>query len=750
MFGVTAVKFTYLLFVLFRSNPVPSVGRFVTRRRRAVSAKPKLRQATVSILSSSDDFTSGAIVSTRVHHRQKKGVSPAFEVSSTENSVNVPSVVSFSTSSLREISLNELADHNLHLCPRRPMFCSTPSAGPFGKRPCDKPTCTSEHSATPPSLSVSHIDVLSTFPADLDSPGQTISPPYALPPNKLDPEGKAHTSLEDQEPSGDLFLNASSKRGAYEETKSNEESQDIKSKSSEVSQSVNLLSTVDNECSTYFVTTAGELEWLIQALKERCLSTRCTVELVRLDSLLSQLCSQTIYSSCLGQSSSGYSLQTSGRLLHGNSVQAIDLSQSSDTPFNLQLSVTVNENIGLLQSPNSVESSEHTAPVTDSRSSNTSPPAQDFSSKEPTEQLLPKVVEPSLQTDGSDELIMDTQLAANSPRKTLFAEAGAAAIRNNRLTKKYSVKLENLNAQQLSGFMQEKAAELTCRIEAADQDEIFYRENINDPIYPVEISEREMVSNKKSLNGSSRVAQIESVDIKAGEKAAGLTAKLKQECLHDKFKVKIKRLAVSEIRKILQGRDSTLKHHTDARDYKRDGQLINGLQSESDTNRSSEETTKVGLRRRGSTISKEILSDKDESLKNSQNITHKRKKTSLAPRQKKRRSTSTDQPGTNRKACVSGLSVSRWKNKDGAGTHMFRTASVSHNKTVDCSISELISTKHKPPKVRKTCTETQNRKAHTLWFLTLIIRLHLSGIETILKEILAIQKCLTEAINDDY
>lgn len=586
------------------------------------------------------------------------------------------------------------------------MFCSTPSAGPSGKRPCDKPTCTSEHSVTPPNLSVSHIDVMSAFPADLDSPGQTVSPPYALPPNKLDPERKACTSLEDpQEPSGDLFLNAISKKGAYEETKSNEESQGIKSKSSEGSQSVNLLSTVDSECSTYFVTTAGELEWLIQALKERCLNTRCTVELDRLDSLLlSQLCSQTIYSSCLGQSSSGYSLQTSGCLLHGKSIQAPDLSQSSDKPFNLHLSVTVNENSGLLQSPNSVESSECRAPVTDSRSSNTSPPALDFSSKELTEhRSLPKVVDPSLQTDGSDELIMDTQLAANSPRKTLFAEAGAAAIRNSWLTKKYSVKLENLNAQQLSGFMQEKAAGLTCQIEAADQDEICCRENICDPIYPVEISDREMVSNKKSLNGSSRVAQIESVDIKAGEKAAGLTTKLKQECLHDKFKVKIKRLAVSEIRKILRGRDSTLKHHTDARDYKREGQLINGLQSESDTNRSSEETTTVGLRRRGSTISKEtILSDKDERVKSSQNINHKRKKTSLGPKQKKRRSTSTDRPGTNRKACVSGLSVSRWKTKDGAGTHMFRTASVGYNKTADCSISELISTNHKPPKVRKT------------------------------------------------
>lgn len=548
------------------------------------------------------------------------------------------------------------------------MFCSTPSAGPFGKRP------------------------------------------YALPPNKLDPEGKAHTSLEDQEPSVDLFLNASSKSGAYEETKSNKESQDIKSKSGEGSQSVNLLSTVDSECGTYFVTTAGELEWLIQALKERCLSTRCTVELDRLDSvLLSQICSQTIYSSCLGQSSSCYSHQTSGRPLHGNSIQAIDLSQSSDTPFNLQLSVTVNENSGHLQSPNSVESSEHRVPVTDSRSSNTSPPAQDFSLKEPTEQSLPKVVEPSLQTDGSDELIMDVQLAANSSRKTLFAEAGAAAIRNNRLTKKYSVKLENLNAQQLSAFMQEKTARLTCRIEAADQEEICHRENINDLIYPVEISEREMVSNKKSLNGSSRVAQIESVDIKAGEKAVGLTAKLKQDCLHDKFKVKIKKLAVSEIGKILQGRDGTLKHLTDARDYKKDGQLINGLQSESDNNRSSEETTKVGLRRRGSTISKEtILSDKDENLKNSQNIAHKRKKTSLAPKQKKRRSTSTDRPGTNRKACVSGLSVSRWKNKD-----MFRTATVGHNKTVDCSISELISTKYKPPKVRRHA-QKHKTEMHTL------------------------------------
>lgn len=234
-----------------------------------------------------------------------------------------------------------------------------------------------------------------------------------------------------------------------------------------------------------------------------------------------------------------------------------------------------------------------------------------------------------------------------------------------------------------------------------------------------------MASNRRSINNSSPAAQTQSIHPETEEKAALLATVLKEKCLTDKHIIGIKRLTVSQLKGIRQLRDINLKSPTDVSDSCSDDQIKSDHQSESDANRSNADTlaTKVGLRKRGSTSPKEtVSSDREEGLKNSCNIPHKRKKTSLnkAPKQNKRRSTSTDRPGTTRKACVSGLSVNRWKNKDGAGTHVFRsrTGQTGGNKTVDCSISELISTQHKQPRVRTTCTQTQHITAETLWLFT--------------------------------
>nr|XP_020457852.1 serine/threonine-protein kinase haspin-like [Monopterus albus] len=80
---------------------------------------------------------------------------------------------------------------------------------------------------------------------------------------------------------------------------------------------------------------------------------------------------------------------------------------------------------------------------------------------------------------------------------------------------------------------------------------------------------------------------------------------------------------------------------------------------------------------------------------------------SLAPKEKKRRNTSADQPGMTRKACVSGLSVSRWKNKGSTSARMFtgRTARTGDSKAVDWSINELVSTHRKQPKERGATKE---------------------------------------------
>ncbi|XP_055364319.1 uncharacterized protein LOC114861828 [Betta splendens] len=72
---------------------------------------------------------------------------------------------------------------------------------------------------------------------------------------------------------------------------------------------------------------------------------------------------------------------------------------------------------------------------------------------------------------------------------------------------------------------------------------------------------------------------------------------------------------------------------------------------------------------------------------------------SLARKERNRRSTSRDRPGTTRKACVSGLSVNRWKNKSSTSSHVSgRQRAPDHVKALDCSLNELIS-QHKQQRV---------------------------------------------------
>ncbi|CAB1436933.1 unnamed protein product [Pleuronectes platessa] len=174
-----------------------SVGRFVTRRRCGAVVKPKLQKMIVSILNSSDDFTSGGLRSRR------RKVPPVFLVSSPENSVNAAGTSSFATNPLREISLNESADCSVGPSPRNPIFCSTPSAGSFSKHPHLKPIPINDKSSSPPSMSVSSTGVISTFEEDLNSPGQPVSEPHSALSTGLHSEGKLLSSLEVLSCSGD-------------------------------------------------------------------------------------------------------------------------------------------------------------------------------------------------------------------------------------------------------------------------------------------------------------------------------------------------------------------------------------------------------------------------------------------------------------------------------------------------------------------------------------------------------------------
>ncbi|XP_034450496.1 serine/threonine-protein kinase haspin [Hippoglossus hippoglossus] len=654
-----------------------SVGRFVTRRRCGAVVKPKLQKTIVSIFNSSDDFTSGAIRSNGTRqHRKRRKVPPAFLVSSAENSVNDAGTFSFATSPLREISLNESADRSVGPSPRNPIFCSTPSAGSFSKHPHLKPIPINDKSSSPPSMSVSSTCVISTFKEDLNSPGQPVSEPYSAPSTGLHSEGKLLSSLGEQVPhlhhheelSGDVLMEHTStnkRSSCSEDAKSYSENSKTKN-GDELSSLIHLSSDSENSCE--FVSAAGGLEWLIEALKEQCLTKLCTVQLERLDILtMTQLCSETTYSSCLELLSSD------------DDPLSVD---SSQTPaFDLHLSVTDNTTRDHLELINSFESTGQAVSVTDTAS---------VACEQPPECSSASVFydESTQNTESSVDFIMDTQLRANGPVKTLFTEEKAAAVKDTCLAKKCTVQLEILSLPQMT---KQEESPLTCNNMSDSLDAVRsendYTHNIDDPedlTCSGDATEGMTVSDRWSINSSRRpVAHTQSSDPETEEKAAVISM-LKEKCLSVKPAVEIKRLTLSQLRHKKRKSSSAMS------DPASDEQIKNDHQSVSDANLCHGNTyLKVSRKKWSSTSSEDKISSDKEVVKSSCDVLPKRKKLSLAPRDKKMRSTSTDQPGTTRKACVSGLSVSRWKNK--SSTHT-RAGEV---KPVDCSINELISTKHK-------------------------------------------------------
>ncbi|XP_069553603.1 uncharacterized protein haspin [Brachyistius frenatus] len=646
------------------SNVQPSsAGRFVTHRRRAAATKPKLPIAVISLLSSSDDFTGGAHNSSRIQRpTRRRGVRPVFGSSSAENSVTAAGTSTFATHPFREMSLNESADHS----PRKPIFCSTPSAGAFSNHRhlklfpiCDQPS-------TLPSVSVSCIDVLSSFPEDLNSPAQSVSPPSLTglhSGEKLQNEPHQHHRAE---PAVDLFLEPN-RSSSSEEAKSH--SEDSKTKHGEDLPSVILFPT--DSGSSNFV-----LEWFIEVLKEKCLAERCTVKLERLDYLtVTQLCSETIYSSCLEHLSSIHNQPQSV-----DSSQTVDLSRSLTASHNIQVSVTNDKSSDCLQSVNRFEEA---ATVTDSHSSNVSPVVEYRQSAEhsgikasieQSESVL--IVESTHHTDSSFEM-----MTANSTVQPLFTADEVEAAKNRCLAKKCSVQINNLTLTQLKGFTQQKEADLS-----------FYENdqthNMGKP-EDMKSSGDKTEIRKVSKNNSRPVAKTQSTDPETEEKAARLATSLKEICLKDKLTVKVKRL--SQLREILHPKDARPKPPTVVSDSASDDQTKTVRQSESDSNHSNEDTSSMKVKKRCSTSS-EMISDK-QAVKNSCDVVPKRQKMSQAPKDKKRRSVSKDRPGTTRKVCVSGMSVSRWKNKGSGSSHIFGSRTAA-----DYSINELISAQHKEPR----------------------------------------------------
>lgn len=338
--------------------------------------------------------------------------------------------------------------------------------------------------------------------------------------------------------------------------------------------------------------------------------------------------------------------------------------ECSQSPFHLQLSATNTEHSVVLLSQEPVDFSKPAASATGGPKSDTSLPTQAPSSEK---LLWPAGAESS----GSDELAVATQPETDSPRGAQLAELAAAALRS-----KCSVKLEKLNHELMQG---KESAE-------ADEGATCCGMN-NSGTSPVRTSRRMTATNLSSRHSD----QIEAALAETVVEAAALTAKLKEECLRNKFQVKVKRVSIVKLREMLEGRHTDVGADTDVSICKSEGQVSNSRQSNSGVIQTGEAgASTVDSQERSS-------SDKDESLDGSRNRKN-HSQVSKAQR-RKRRSTSTDRPATNRKACVSGLSVTRWKNKDFAA---FNAGRAAHNMTGDSSISEMMAGRHKQPRVSET------------------------------------------------
>ncbi|XP_029948727.1 uncharacterized protein haspin [Salarias fasciatus] len=166
------------------------------------------------------------------------------------------------------------------------------------------------------------------------------------------------------------------------------------------------------------------------------------------------------------------------------------------------------------------------------------------------------------------------------------------------------------------------------------------------------------------------------IESKMVEDTAILTALLKEECLTRKPAVHVKRTSRSQLKEILQFKDTALKSpavSSSADDEQMTSDPLSGNDSL---------TPKADVKNQGPASFEGITTEKD-GKKYSCNAALNRKQLSVAHKDNKM-SAASNRPGTSRKACVSGLSVSRWKNKGSA-------------RAADCSITEFISKPQQHP-----------------------------------------------------
>ncbi|RVE76278.1 hypothetical protein OJAV_G00006670 [Oryzias javanicus] len=514
-----------------------SAGRFVTRRRCA-RLNRHAAKATASAHSSSDDFTSD-----RVFRATRKRKAPLpFGLCSSESSVNDVGMSNCTTNPLQEISLNVSVEHTLGPRLRKPIFCSTPSAG-FSKKQGPSEAF-DQGSFSPPSVSQRDL--------------------YHI-----------------EEQSVELFV---------------EPKESCKAKSVGGASSVVNLISVEGEGSSSFVSAAGGLEWLVEALKEECLSRRWTVQLDRLGLVLESQLGDTTYSSCLESSGSVSSLQAASQLVE-NGKTLHWASSASD----------------LHQAPSVVQNKSK-------------------------EQL-----ESGVDSTHISDFSCDVIVSPHAPAGTCVTQFRSEERKV--LQEEVHSKLASLEKLQLKDIQLEDAP--SAIVPSQDTDVKRTRE------CTVAFSRVETTKN----------AAAETPD---PEKTA---SPLKKRCLSNRVVVQVKKVGLSELKETLQIKDAT-RESSDESDGDRDAKTA--LPSDGDKKLSNVRRRKASSGERGAPK-------------------HRKKPAG----DKKRKSTAADTSNTTRKACVSGMSVSRWKNK--GGNFRSRAEQTGSSKTVDCSISELISARWKQP-----------------------------------------------------
>ncbi|XP_061627146.1 uncharacterized protein haspin isoform X3 [Phyllopteryx taeniolatus] len=573
--------------------PHPSLGCNVTCRRRPVTTKLKVSKAKGDVINSFDDFISEEESQIWCPDRKKMVLLSMLD-SSVENS----------TSNL---------DSSLGPPPKKPIFCSTPSACLSSKRPHIPPFPVSDRSPKPTSLSVIYIGA-SACPEDQDSLRQPCcAPPVVLHSDENqqssvgEPTEKAHPPFHEGH-SYDLYMHPRSM---------NETSRDCKVKNNNCASGSKHLLTAHRGSGSCFVSTVEDLLSLTEVLKEKCLTQRCTVQVKRLGSLtVSQLCTKTAYASRLADLSSARRRTT-----------------TEQSPIF----------IDILSAQQSNESNLATAEDEDGRRSSTN--------------------------DEPDSQTSDIPIGLSLSAGIEFTEESTSA-HTVESTRHSNSSFELFTCAQLTAGC---PGEMATGEQAAD--DTFEGNKCKVLVEQLELEEIKRASSQRLSEGRSRY------NVDTQSRAQSPSTALVQKCLTDKLAVQIQRLTSTQLKE-LQQKGKQCKSLTNVSDLSNEDLTRSKHQTETDSNH--DKISCKGVEKG--------LADSDSLDKEANKKCSKVDQQAYGPvgkKKVKRVSLLPGQPATTRKACVSGLSVSRWKN-DGRMRTPRTFKRKSARRAADCTVNHLI------------------------------------------------------------